>query len=121
RFADQSLELATPTRSRKFESWAWRIKGASATMRRAWAEADDALRRALVIAEAIAHRRQTWLGQVALGQLDAALGRGDDARARYRAALGLIVPLTVRIRDPGLRAGLEGMPLRRELRDLTRD
>ena len=41
--ADQSLETAVPTRSRKFESWAWRIKGESATARRAWDEADDAL------------------------------------------------------------------------------
>src|SRR5215470_3637919 len=117
RFADQSLEIATPTRSRKFESWAWRIKGESATMRRAWAEADDTLRRALTIAEAIGHPRQTWLSQVALGRIEAALGRTDEARGRYRAALGIIVPLTARTREPGLRAALECMPLLRELHD----
>ena len=32
RLADQSLEIAVPTRSRKFESWARRIKGESAAL-----------------------------------------------------------------------------------------
>src|SRR5262249_35892892 len=40
RFADQSLEIATPTAARRSESWAWRIKGESATMRQMWTEAD---------------------------------------------------------------------------------
>ena len=53
RHAEQSLEMATPARSRKYESWGWRLKGESAAARRAWPEADDALRRALSIAQAI--------------------------------------------------------------------
>lgn len=57
RLADQSLELGAPSRSRKLESWAWRIKGESATARHAWDEADDALRRALAIAQAIGQPR----------------------------------------------------------------
>jgi class 3 adenylate cyclase/tetratricopeptide (TPR) repeat protein len=119
--ADQSLEIGTPTRSRKFESWAWRIKGESATMRRAWVEADDALRLALATAEAIKQPRQIWLSQVALGRLYGVLGRTDQARERYRAALGVILPLTARTQDPGLRAGLDRMPLIGEIKELTRD
>src|SRR5581483_12037363 len=110
RCADQSLELAAPTRSRKYEAWAWRIRGESATRRRAWDEADDALRRALAIAESIRHPRQTWLTQVALGGLRAAQGRGDDARRRYRAAGEAVARARERTREPGLRSGLARTP-----------
>ena len=120
RLADQSLEIGVPTRSRKFESWAWRIKGESATTRRAWDEAEDALRQALAIAEAIGQPRQTWLSQVALGRLDAARGRRDDARGRYQAASAIIAGLRGATRDPALRAGLESSPLIREVEDLAR-
>jgi tetratricopeptide (TPR) repeat protein len=120
RFADQSLEIGVPTRSRKFESWAWRIKGESATARHAWDEADDALRRSLAIGEGIGQPRQTWLSQLALGRLDAARGRRDDALGRYRAAWAIITGLRAATRDPGLRAGLESSPLIREVEDLAR-
>jgi len=120
RLADQSLETAVPTRSRKFESWAWRIKGESATARHAWAEAEEALQRALMIAEAIAHPRQTWLSQLALGRLDVVLGRRAEALERYRAAQRIIAGLRARTHDPGLRAGLESSPLVREVEDLAR-
>ncbi|HKW90659.1 MAG TPA: adenylate/guanylate cyclase domain-containing protein [Methylomirabilota bacterium] len=118
RLADQSLEIAVPTRSRKFESWAWRIKGESATARRAWDEAEDALRRSLALAEGIGQPRQTWLGHVALGRLDAARGRRDDAQARYRAAAAIIADLREKTREAGLRAGLESSPLVLEVQSL---
>ena len=120
RLADQSLEIAVPTRSRKFESAAWRIKGESATLRGAWDEAEDALRRAVSIAEAIGQPRQTWLSHVALGRLDAANGRRDDALRRYRAAWTIITGLRARTQEPTLRAGLESPPLVREVEDLAR-
>ena len=44
----RAWRLAAAARSRKYESWGWRLKGESATARRAWPEAEDALRRALV-------------------------------------------------------------------------
>jgi hypothetical protein len=55
--------VATPTGSQKYESWAWRINGESVTRRQAWVEAEDALRRALAIAEGIAQPRLIWLSQ----------------------------------------------------------
>jgi len=118
RLADQSLELATPTRSRKFEAWAWRIKGESATARHAWGEAEEALRRSLAHATAIRQPRQTWLCHVALGRLDAARGRRDDALARYREAWAIIGSLRAATHDPGLREGLESSPLVREVESL---
>jgi tetratricopeptide (TPR) repeat protein len=119
RLADQSLEVGVPTRSRKFEAWAWRIKGESATARRVWDEAEEALRRSLGLAEGIGQPRQIWLSQVALGRLDDARGRRDDALARYRAAWDIITALRAATRDAGLRAGLESSPLIREVESLT--
>jgi len=118
RLADESLELAAPTVSRKFEAWAWRIKGESAVARRAWGEAEEALQRSLALATAIRQPRQTWLGHVALGRLDAARGRRDDALGRYRAAWSIITSLRAATRDPGLREGLESSPLAREVESL---
>ena len=120
RLADQSLEVAVPTQSRKFESWAWRIKGESATRQGAWGEAEDALRRALSLAEAIGQPRQTWLGHVALGRLDAANGRRDSALGRYRSAWAIIADLRARTQEPTLRAGLESSLQIREVEDLAR-
>jgi class 3 adenylate cyclase/tetratricopeptide (TPR) repeat protein len=120
RLADQCLETAVPTHSRKYESWAWRMKGESATARRAWGEAEDALRRARVLAEAICQPRQTWMSHLALGRLDAAQGRREDALAAYRAAWTIIAGLRAATRDPGLRAGLESSPLIREVEGLAR-
>jgi tetratricopeptide (TPR) repeat protein len=119
RLADQSLETAVPTRSRKFESWAWRIKGESATARRAWDEADDALRRARAIANTIGQPRQTWLSEVALGRLLAARGRRDEALTYYRAAWTIITGLRAATTEPGLLAGLTSSPIVREVEDLA--
>jgi class 3 adenylate cyclase/tetratricopeptide (TPR) repeat protein len=119
RSADECLAVAVPTRSRKFKSWAWRIKGESATLRRAWDEADAALPRALGIAEAIGQPRQIWLAHLALGRLHAALGRRDAAARDYRAARAVVRELRARAGDPGVRAGLESSPLVRELEQLA--
>jgi tetratricopeptide (TPR) repeat protein len=118
--ADQSLEMAVPTQSRKYESWAWRLKGESATVRHRWDEADETLRRALALAESIRQPRQTWMALLALGRLDAACGRGEEARKRYRAAWAVIAGLQERTRDAELRAGLGSVPLIREVADLAR-
>ena len=120
RLADQCLEIAVPTRSHKYESWAWRIKGESATARHRWDEAEEALRRAQAIAEAIGQPRQRWMGQLALGRLDAARGRREQARARYQGAWAVVADLQSRTKDAALRAGLESVPLIRELEDLAR-
>jgi tetratricopeptide (TPR) repeat protein len=120
RLADQCLETAVPTHSRKYESWAWRIKGESATACRAWGEAEDALGRARALAEMIGQPRQIWMSHLALGRLDAAQGRRQDALAAYRAAWSIIVGLRERTHDAALRAGLESLPLIRELEDLAR-
>ena len=109
-----------PTRSRKYESWAWRIKGESATSRHAWGEADEALRRALSIAQSIGQPRQVWLSQIALGKLHTASGRREEAGECYRAALVMIEGLRAQVQHPGLRAGLAFSALIREAELLAR-
>jgi class 3 adenylate cyclase/tetratricopeptide (TPR) repeat protein len=120
RHADESLGISTPTRSRKFESWAWRIKGESATRRHAWSEAEDALGRALALAETIRHPRQTWLTHVALGRLRAAQGRRDEAIHAYRTARTMIGDLRAHTHEPGLLLGLTSSPLILEAEHLAR-
>jgi class 3 adenylate cyclase/tetratricopeptide (TPR) repeat protein len=120
RLADQSLEAAVPTHSRKYESWAWRIKGESATARRAWEEAEDALGRARTLAETIGQPRQTWMSRVAIGRLHAARSRREEALGHYRAAWTIIADLRASTRDRTLRTGLESSPLTREVEDLAR-
>src|SRR5712692_461007 len=120
RLADQSLEAAVPTHSRKYESWAWRIKGESATARRAWGEAEDALGRARALAETISQPRQAWMSQVAIGRLHAARGRREEALGHHRAAWTIITELCAATRDPSLHAGLGSSLLIREVEDLAR-
>jgi len=112
--------VATPTASRKYESWAWRIKGEGATARRAWGEAEDALGRARAHAEEIGQPRLKWMSQVATGRLQAALGRREAALRHYRAAWAIIAGLRAGTQDRDLRAGLESSPLIREVEDLAR-
>ena len=120
RHAEEALEMASAMHSRKYESWGWRIKGESAAARRAWPEAEDSLRRALSIAQAIEHPRQSWLGHLALGRLHDACGRKGDARAAYGAAWHIVKGLRDRTEDAGIRRGLESQPLVREMLEWLR-
>jgi tetratricopeptide (TPR) repeat protein len=106
-FADRSLEIAVPTRSRKFESRAWRVKGESATMRRQWDEAEEALRRSLAIAQEIDEPRQLWNSHISIARLNGELKRVEVADRSYRAANEILDRLLGNVRDPGLRVGLE--------------
>jgi hypothetical protein len=66
RLAEQSLAIAVPTRSRKYESRARRLVGEAAAARRRWDDAEQALGDALAVAQAIGEPRQTWKTRVAL-------------------------------------------------------
>src|SRR5262249_36860391 len=78
-FADESLAIAVPTRSRKYESHAWRIKGRCAVLRRGWDDAEAAFARALTIATEIAEPRQMWQTHAAIAALHAAQRRTGEA------------------------------------------
>jgi len=105
-FADESLAIAVPTRSRKYESHAWRLKGRSALLRRSWDDAEAALTRALAIATEIGEPRQTWHAHTAIGALHAARGRSEQADRSVRTAALILERLRSNVLDPGLAAGL---------------
>jgi class 3 adenylate cyclase/tetratricopeptide (TPR) repeat protein len=119
RLADQSLALAAPSRSRKYESWAWRLKAEIATRRRAWDEAGDALTRASRIGEGLPLPLR-WRNQLALGALQAAQGRSDAAAASLTAARAALEGLRAQTQEPGLRTGLKLPGLLGSLGDFLR-
>jgi len=120
RFAEQSLEAATPARSRKYQAWAWRIMGESAIARHAWSEAEDVLRRALAVAVEIGQPRLTWQSHAALARLHAACGRAEHAGVEVGAAWTIISDLRERTADPGLRAGFSSLAAIHEIEDRAR-
>jgi class 3 adenylate cyclase/tetratricopeptide (TPR) repeat protein len=106
-FADQSLQIAGPTRSRKFESRAWRVKGDSALMRRRFDDAEEALRRSLAIAQEIDEPRQLWKSHASIGRLNRELEKIEAADRSYAAARDILERLVDGVHDPGVRAGME--------------
>jgi class 3 adenylate cyclase/tetratricopeptide (TPR) repeat protein len=110
RLADQSLEIAVSTRSRKYESRARRLTGEVATTRRRWDDANAALRESLAIAQAIGEPRQTWKSLAALGRLHRGRGESDAAYRHYRAARDLVDQILSGLSEPGLHRGLETSP-----------
>jgi tetratricopeptide (TPR) repeat protein len=118
-FADQCLELATRTNSRKYLVKGWRLKGESALARGQWDEAEEALRQALTIAQAIGNPTQLWKTHIALGQLHTETKRPEAAQQAYRAARQVIDRIKASLQHPALRASLENSPVVRHIYDLS--
>jgi tetratricopeptide (TPR) repeat protein len=118
-FADQCLELATRTNSRKNLVKGWRLRGEIALVRRQWDEAEPALREALTFAQAIGNPTQLWKTYAALGRLYAETKKPDVARQTYQAARQVIDGIKANLQNPGLRASLENAPQIRRLYELS--
>ena len=117
-FAEQCLELATRTNSRKYLVKGYRLMGEIALARRQWDEAERALRQALTIAQAIGNPTQLWKTHLAYGHLYTAIRKPEMAQQAYGAAREVIERVKGSLRDPGLRASLESSPLMRRVYDL---
>ena len=117
-FADQCLALATRTTSRKYLVRGRRLMGEIALAGGQWDEAEGALRQALTIAQVIGNPTQLWKTHLALGRLHAATRKPEAAQQAYGAARAVIERIKGSLRDPGLRASLEGSPLIRRVYDL---
>ena len=115
RHADECLERATRTASRKYLVKGWRLRGEIAQARRMWEDADHALREALAVAARIDNPTQLWATHVALGQLHAERRAPQPAQRAYVAARDVIDRLKTGLRHPGLRASLERAPLIRQV------
>jgi tetratricopeptide (TPR) repeat protein len=118
-FANQCLELATRTTSRKYLVKGWRLKGEIAIAHRQWSAAEAALREALTFAQAIGNPTQLWKTHAALGRLFAEAKRPLDAHRAYQAARVVIEHARANLTHPGLRAGWESAPLIRQVLELA--
>jgi tetratricopeptide (TPR) repeat protein len=118
-FANQCLELATRSRSRKNQVKAWRLQGEIAILSRQWDRADERLRQALTVAQALGNPTQLWKTHLAFGRLHTEAKRPEMARRAYRASRRAIDHIKANLHDPELRGGLEGMPLIQQVYDLS--
>jgi DNA-binding NtrC family response regulator/tetratricopeptide (TPR) repeat protein len=114
-FADRCLDVATRTSSRKNLVKGWRLRGQIALQRRELDDAEAAFRQAVAIAETIGNPTQLWMSHAALGRLHAARQRPLPAGEAYRAGCAVLDRVKGSLKDPALRAALEGAPAVREL------
>jgi tetratricopeptide (TPR) repeat protein len=117
-FAEQCLELATRTDSRKYLVKGYRLKGEIALIQHKWEDAESMLRQSLSIAEAIGDPTQLWKTHFALGQLRAETRKAGAARGAYRAARDVLDRMKANVQDPRLHASLESSPLIRHIYEL---
>ncbi|HEV8654930.1 MAG TPA: adenylate/guanylate cyclase domain-containing protein [Candidatus Limnocylindria bacterium] len=108
-YADQCLEVATRTNSRKYIARAWRVRGEIAIGQRHWDDADAALRDGLDIALVIRNPTQLWKMHVAIARLHAARGKVAEADAARAAARAVIAGVRDRVENAALRGQLDAM------------
>jgi tetratricopeptide (TPR) repeat protein len=108
--AEQCLEAAARTTSRKNLVKGWRLTGEIATAARRWDDAEAALRQALAIAERIGNPPQLWQTHAALARLHAARGRSADTHAARAAARAVLERTKAALPDDALRAAFERAP-----------
>jgi tetratricopeptide (TPR) repeat protein len=118
-FADQCLENATRTNSRKYLVRGWRLRGEIDRGRRQWDAAETALRQAVSIGEAVGNPPQLWKAQLALGRLYQETQKPEAARRAFRAGRVVVERMKTNLRDPELRESLERSPQVRELYHLA--
>jgi hypothetical protein len=119
RHADECLERATRTRSRKYLVKGWRQRGEIAKARRQWDDAGHAFREALAVAEYIGNPTQLWMTHMALGQLHSERRAPGAAREAYDAARNVIEHTKSGLQNPRLRASLENAVLVRLVYEST--
>jgi class 3 adenylate cyclase/tetratricopeptide (TPR) repeat protein len=101
--ADQCLEVATRTTSRKYLARGWRLRGEIALATRAWDEAQEAMGQALQFADTVGNPTELWKTHAALGRLHLERGRPDAAWTAHRAARHVLDRVQARIDDAALR------------------
>jgi tetratricopeptide (TPR) repeat protein len=114
-FADECLEGAARTRSRKYLVKGWRLRGEIFLAHHHWTVAEGALREALAVAEWIGNPTQIWKTYVAFGRLHSERKKPDAARQAYEAARRVIERIKSGLQHPRLRASLESAPFIRQV------
>jgi class 3 adenylate cyclase/tetratricopeptide (TPR) repeat protein len=109
-YAERSLALSRPTRSRKYIARALRVLGDVARAERRWDDAERMLRESLETARAIRHPNETWKTELAVARLRAATGQRDDAAQMLGVARASIERIRTGVRDSRLLEGLRDSP-----------
>lgn len=112
--ADECLERATRTRSRKYLVRGWRLRGELALARRRWDDAQHAFQQALSVAETIDNPTQLWKTHVALARLHDERHHPDLSREQWHAARRVIKRVLDNLSHPGLRASFVSSPVVRQ-------
>ena len=113
--ADECLERATRTRSRKYIVKSWRLRGELALARRHWDDAEHALRQALEVAQSVDNPTELWKTYAALGRLYATLKLSEASSKAYRSAIKVVDRIKASVDDPKLAETLATAPRFREL------
>ncbi|MBI3800259.1 MAG: tetratricopeptide repeat protein, partial [Deltaproteobacteria bacterium] len=99
RFAEECLQLAEPTQSRKNIVKGWRLQGQALCMQGRLVEAEAVLQKALALAQEVGNPPQLWKTYQALGELYGRQGAIDQARSAYASALEVIEAVASRLQD----------------------
>ena len=118
-FADQCLDIATRTNSRKYVVKGWRLLGEIALARRQWDEAEGWLRQALPLAQAVGNPPQLWKTHLAMGHLFREQKQPTHAQEYYQAARDVLYRLKVTLHNPALRTSLEHSPVLQAIYELS--
>jgi hypothetical protein len=113
-FASQCLALATPMSSRKYLVRGGRLTGEIALAQRRWDEAEQALRQALAVAQAIGNPTQLWKTHRALGRFFAEAKRPEEAHRAHQAARSVTDKVSAELTNPGLRGAWASAPFLRQ-------
>jgi class 3 adenylate cyclase/tetratricopeptide (TPR) repeat protein/ribosomal protein L40E len=118
-FCDHCLDIATRTNSKKNLVKGWRLKGEIALARRQWDDAENALRQAVTVAQAIGNPTQLWKSHLTLGRFYSDTKKPELAQQAFHAAREIIDQIKGSLRDAGLRASLDGAPMIQKIYDLS--
>jgi tetratricopeptide (TPR) repeat protein len=109
--AERCLEIASRTRSRKYEVKCWRLLGEIDLAHRQHEQAESFLQRALTLAQAVGHPPELWKTHLALSRLHGEAKRPQQAQQAYEAARATLELVRAGVQNPVLRARLERSPL----------
>src|SRR5262249_49179275 len=99
KFAEECLQLAEPTESRKNIVKGWRLQGQAFCLKGRLAEAQTVLQKALGLAKQLSNPPQLWKTYHTLAELYGRQGATDQARAVYAGALEVIEGAASRLQN----------------------
>ncbi len=102
-FAEQSLQMAIQSDSRKHVARAQRLQGEILTAKGRLEESAPLLRASVKLSEAIKTPREIWLGKAALGKVLARVGKDKEAERQLSQATQTVEGVLGKLQAPRLR------------------